>query len=216
MRTLRMMVTAFGLAVLFGAPAMAAEGAGAAKEPSESLNKQASIANELALYDQQATAIADMAIERSQTPQVVEYARSMKVAHEKNLTALRTWAVSKKVEIASIDLKVPPRGTGGAGMSAEEKKAFDEKLSKYGSELREDAKEAQDDIFDLAKAPSGSFDTKFLSMAAELQEDQVDQAKEAQAKFAADKTFASLMSDTQATFVPLKDKANTLEEQLKK
>jgi predicted outer membrane protein len=223
------MAMALGLALL-GAQAKAAEGdldtdrsatpesatdadksASADKPAAKTLGKQATVANQMALYDQQASAMADLAIERSQDPKVLQYARQVKTAHQQNLTALRSWADQKKAEIAAISLMVPPRGTGGAGMTDDEKKRLDDQLAKYEESFREEAREAQDEVFELARADDATFDAKFLSMIQEVHRDQIADAKDAQQAYSADTAFAGLMSSAQAVFAQLDATAGQIE-----
>jgi len=209
-------LVALGAAVALGVQiAGAQDDPGANQEMAKSIGEQAKVANELALADRQASALSELAIERSQNQQVLDYAREAKAAHQQNLAGLNAWGNQKAVEIAAVVLFVPERGTGGAGLTDEQKQELDKQAQKYGEDFKDKAQDAQNEIVELAQASPDDFDSKYLDKMSDIQEKQVKTAKNAQSEFAADTAFAGLMASTQKTFTQLTDQAEQLEDQVK-
>lgn len=208
-------------AMLFSAPAGAQQDQQDQMKPSgevaKSLAEQAKTADQVALLNQKAIALSSLALQKSQSPEVRDYAQKVMSAHQANLSALKDWSAQKRVEVATaIELYVPEQGVGGSGeLDPEQKQKLDEQLQKYSEAVREQAKAAQSEILDLAKLEGKDFDEKYLSTVISDQKDAASTTEKAQKDFAADTTFAALMGSTTRTLKQLNDQGEQVKKQIK-
>ena len=114
--------------------------AGAAAEREE-------FVSELVLFNAKQIALGELALQRSQDPQVRQFAKQLVTDHRKNLGDLRAWAEEEALEIAAVDLSGSPgeQGVGGSG-SAGVQEGYEERMEGVDEDLDEDIGEAQRDL----------------------------------------------------------------------
>ncbi|NMO20356.1 DUF4142 domain-containing protein [Pyxidicoccus fallax] len=154
---------------------------------------------QLVLFDAKQIALGEMALQRSQNPQVRRFARQLVADHRKHLNDLRTWADTQSLEIAAIDLAGPAgeegEGVGGSG-SAGIQEGYEERMEGADQRLDEAIGDAQEDLNEVREKEGKEFDKAFISRVVEDQEKGLDFVGDGMDTYRADAAFGLLLNRT--------------------
>ncbi|QSQ20727.1 DUF4142 domain-containing protein [Pyxidicoccus parkwayensis] len=151
---------------------------------------------QLVVFDAKQISLAKLALEHSQDPQVRQYAKKLLEDHQKHLKDLETWAQSKRVEVAAVDLSTTnAQGTGGSG-SAGVQKGYDERKVGVDKRLDKAIEDAKKDVGELQGKEGKDFDKAFLSRVVDDQKDGQELVGDGLDTYRADATFGLLLNHT--------------------
>jgi predicted outer membrane protein len=152
---------------------------------------------ELVLFDVKQVALGELALQRSQDPQVRRFARQLVADHRKHLNDLRTWADTQSLELAAIDLAGPEdeEGVGGAG-GAGIQEGYEARMEGVDERLDEAIGDAQRDLSEVREKRGVEFDRAFVSRVIEDQERGLERVEDGLDTYRADAAFSLLLNRT--------------------
>ncbi|MBZ4422970.1 DUF4142 domain-containing protein [Myxococcus sp. RHSTA-1-4] len=152
---------------------------------------------QLVLFDAKQIALGELALQRSQDPQVRRFARQLVADHRKHLNDLRNWADTQSLEVAVIDLAIPEgqEGVGGSG-SAGIQEGYEARMKGVDKRLEEDVGDAQEDLNEVRAKQGAEFDRAFISRVIDDQEDGLELVEDGMDTYRADATFGLLLNHT--------------------
>ncbi|WP_225408944.1 DUF4142 domain-containing protein [Stigmatella hybrida] len=152
--------------------------------------------DQLALFNAKQVAMAELALQRAQSPEVREFAQHLVQDHRQNSDDWMAWAGSQDIEMMVADLSMPMMGTGGSGTAGMEDKAYGEEMKKAGKHMDKRTMEAQKELDKLGQKEGMDFDKEFLSRVIDDHEKGQKMMGKGEKKFASDPAFASLIAKT--------------------
>ncbi|AGC41927.1 hypothetical protein MYSTI_00577 [Myxococcus stipitatus DSM 14675] len=151
----------------------------------------------LVLFDAKQVALGNLALEKSQNPEVRAFAQKLVDERRQHMSDLRTWADDKSIEVANIDLSGPSSATGGSGSAPPAmQEGFDKKMEGVDERLNKAITEAEKDLDKLREKDGKDFDKAFLSRVADDGKKGQDLVKDGQKKYSSDAAFIALLSKT--------------------
>lgn len=205
-------------AVFFAAliVSVGAQASDSQKKQAEEIGKAAGhkvvFVNDLALVDDAAITLAQLALERSSDARVREFAQKLLDDHQQHLSDLRDWATSKSIEISVVmDSAGTPAGTGGSGINAANR-AMDKDMKKTDKVVDK----FDENYVKLSQKTGNEFDRDFAKMAAKVDEKGVDMSKKGEKEYRSDATFAAFLLKSRPVMESHVSEAKALEKSLKK
>ncbi len=185
------------VALLVGCVAHAEESEKRERQIGEAAAEREQYVSELVLFDAKQIALGEMALQRSQDPQVRQFAKQLVKDHRKHMGDVRDWADSKALEIAAIDLSTPEneQGVGGSG-NAGIQEGYQERMERVDDDLDEDVGEAQRDLDTLRQKEGEDFDKAFISRVVDDQKDAQDLVGDGLDEYRNDAAFGLLLNRT--------------------
>ncbi|WP_338871515.1 DUF4142 domain-containing protein [Myxococcus stipitatus] len=221
-------VAALAAALVFGAMT----GPARAEDPSKKTRKEQKEIGEaaaertlyvgkLALFDAKQIALGNMALEKSQNPEVRAFAQKLVDDRRQHVSDLKTWADAKSIEVANIDLSQPGTATGGAGRTDESsappamREGYNEKMKGVDERLDKAITEAEKDLDKLREKNGKDFDKAFLSHVADGSKKGQSLVKEGQQTYRSDGAFSALLSQTRQGIEREETQAKALEKHVR-
>ncbi|WP_342378320.1 DUF4142 domain-containing protein [Myxococcus stipitatus] len=182
------------------------------KEIGEAAAERTLYVGKLALFDAKQVALGNLALEKSQNPEVRAFAQKLVDARRQHMSDLRTWADAKSIEVANIDLTSPSSATGGSGSAPPAmQEGFDKKMEGVDERLNKAITEAEKDLDKLREKEGKDFDKAFLSRVADDGKKGQDLVKDGQKKYSSDAAFIALLSKTRQGIQSEETQAKDLE-----
>lgn len=152
---------------------------------------------QLVVFDAKQIALGELALKQSQDPQVRQYAKKLVADHRKHMKDLETWAESKRIEVAAVDLSASPeqQGTGGSG-SAGVQEGYEERMVGVDKRLDEAVVDAKEDVKELQEKQGKDFDKAFISRVVDDQKDGQKLVGDGLDTYRADAAFGLLLNHT--------------------
>lgn len=190
------LVAALVVGLLVGCSAHAESAEKREREIGKAAAQREEYVGQLAIFDAKQVSLGELALERSQDPQVRQYAKKLVDDHRKHLEDLETWAQSKRIEIAAVDLSISPeQGTGGSG-SAGVQQGYEEHKQGADKKLDEAIDAAKKDVSALEQKQGKEFDKAFISRVVDDQEQGRKLVGDGLDEYRADATFGLLLNHT--------------------
>jgi predicted outer membrane protein len=142
--------------------------------------------DKLAVFNAKQIALGELALQQSEDPMVLKFARQLVQDHRQSQAELKNWTASKAYQMSSIDMS----GTGGSGIQI----GYDEEMKGKDSRKYEAIRDAQKDVNDLRKKDGKDFDKDFLSKVLKDQDKGKELLGEGKDKYENDAVFSSLIS----------------------
>lgn len=177
--------------LLLGSGAYAGDAIKDAREIGKTAAEGKLYVDKLAVFNAKQIAMGELAIQQSEDPMVLKFARQLVQDHRQSQSELKTWADTKAYELSSIDMS----GTGGSGIQI----GFDEAMKGKDGRKYEAIRDAQKDVNDLRKKEGKDFDKEFLSKVINDQEKGKELLGEGKDKYEKDAVFSSLLNKTNVT-----------------
>lgn len=150
----------------------------------------------LAVFDAKQIALGELALERSQDPQVRKLAKQLVVDHRKHLSDLRNWADTQALQVAAVDLSGPSEtGVGGSGNEGI-REGYDERREESAERLDEAIDDAREDVTEVKEKQGEDFDKAFISRVVDDQKDGQKLVRDGLDTYRADATFSLLLNRT--------------------
>ncbi|WP_164017804.1 DUF4142 domain-containing protein [Pyxidicoccus trucidator] len=183
--------------LLVGCVAHADESEKRERQIGEAAAEREEFVSELVLFNVKQIALGELALERSQDPQVQKFAKQLVTDHRKNLGDLRAWADKEALEIAAVDLSGSPgeQGVGGSG-SAGVQEGYEERMVDVDDDLDEDIGDAQRDLREVREKQGKEFDQAFLSRVIDDQREGQELVGDGLDDYRADSDFGLLLNRT--------------------
>ncbi|MCP3101045.1 DUF4142 domain-containing protein [Myxococcus sp. K15C18031901] len=212
-------IAALAAALMFG-PMMGGDALANDKETHEEGKRIGAAAAErqkyvgkLALFDAKQIEMGNIALERTQNPEVRQFAQQLVDDRKQHLSDLRSWADSKSIEVSSVDLASPStQGTGGSGGMQE---GYDQEMKGTDKHLDKAIKEARKDLDKLRTKNGAAFDKAFMSQVVESDKQGREIVKDGMDKYKNDATFSALLSKTRQSLTANEGAAKALEKSLR-
>ncbi|WP_426756655.1 DUF4142 domain-containing protein [Myxococcus sp. Y35] len=152
---------------------------------------------QLALFDANAIASANLALEKSSNPQVRQLAMRMVDDHRQHLEDLKRWGGSPSMDIVVAEL-TQPRGEQGMGGSGGVDGGVGQSMpmQRADARLERSVGHAQQHLDVLREAQGPTFDKVFLKRVVEDQENGLRLVKQGQATYKNDGAFALMLDRT--------------------
>ena len=167
----------------------------------------------LVLFDTKQIEMGNIALERSQNPEVRQFAQQLVDDRKQHLGDLRAWADSKSIEVATVNLAGPPsEGTGGSGAVRD---GYDKKMEGADKRLEKEVKEARKDLDKLRSKNGAEFDKAFITQVVDSDKQGRDLAREGMDKYKNDATFSALLSKTRQSLESNEEAAKALKKGLR-
>ncbi|SEM71127.1 Predicted outer membrane protein [Stigmatella aurantiaca] len=147
--------------------------------------------DKLAVFNAKQIAMGELALQQSEDPMVLKFARQLVQDHRQSQAELKSWADTKAYELSSIDMS----GTGGSGIQI----GYDEEMKGKDGRKYEAIRDAQKDVNDLRKKDGKDFDKEFLSKVISDQEKGKELLGDGKDKYEKDAVFSSLLNKTSIT-----------------
>ncbi|SEU20023.1 DUF4142 domain-containing protein [Stigmatella erecta] len=147
--------------------------------------------DKLAVFNAKQIAMGELALQQSEDPMVLKFARQLVQDHRQSQAELKSWAETKAYELSSIDMS----GTGGSGIQI----GYDEEMKGKDGRKYEAIRDAQKDVNDLRKKDGKDFDKEFLSKVISDQEKGKELLGDGKDKYEKDAVFSSLLNKTSIT-----------------
>jgi predicted outer membrane protein len=185
------------VALLVGCVAHADESEKRERRIGEAAADREHYVSELVLFDAKQIALGELALQRSKDPQVRQFAKQLVEDHRRHLGDLRTWADSKALEIAAIDLSTPEneQGVGGSG-NAGIQEGYEERMVGVDKDLDDAIGDAQRDLDKVREKQGREFDKAFMSRVMDDQEDGQELIGDGLDEYRADAAFGLLLNRT--------------------
>lgn len=211
-RGLGVMVAALALVTF---TAQASEHEKASKEIGKSAVKKLEYVNDVALFNQGQIELAKLAQEKSQNPEVKQFAQKLQQTHEQQLSDLRSWAQSRGFEVAQVYLSSEESAVGGSGLSDKTKEMLGEDAQKASERIDKKTNEMRGEIDQLREKSGPEFDKAFLSRITDDQKKGQDLVKKGVKEYKGDVGFAMLLNKTQPVLKSQEESAKSIEKNLK-
>ncbi|MGZ3458196.1 MAG: DUF4142 domain-containing protein [Archangium sp.] len=107
----------------------------------EALSNKAHFANQISLLNQEQLALGELALQKSDNPEVRRFAQELVRDHQRNEEDLKALAHAKTLSLAELDLTWTQEGVGGAGYAGAQQgiekgaPGYDEQLDKQSKEF---------------------------------------------------------------------------------
>jgi len=189
--------TALVVGLLVGCVAHAEESQKRERRIGEAAAERELYVSQLVLFDAKQIALGELALQRSEDPQVRRFAKQLVADHRAHLGDLRTWADSQALAIAAVDLSGTPeeQGTGGSG-SAGIQEGYEERRASVGRDLDEAIGDAQRDLNEVREKQGKDFDKAFISRVVDDQEQGQELVGDGLDTYRADAAFGLLLNRT--------------------
>ncbi|MCP3136259.1 DUF4142 domain-containing protein [Pyxidicoccus xibeiensis] len=152
--------------------------------------------SKLVLLDAKQIALGELALQRSQDPQVRRLAKQLVADHRKHLGDLRTWAEGQSLQVAAIDLSAAEdEGVGGSG-SAGIQEGYEERMEDVDERLDDAIGDAQEDVSEVREKTGEDFDKAFISRVVDDQEEGQKLVRDGLDTYRADAAFSLLLNRT--------------------
>jgi predicted outer membrane protein len=177
--------------LLLGSGAYAGDSLKDAREIGKTAAEGKLYVDKLAVFNAKQIALGELALQQSEDPMVLKFARQLVQDHRQSQAELKSWADNKAYELSSIDMT----GTGGSGIQI----GYDEEMKGKDGRKYEAIRDAQKDVNDLRKKDGKDFDKEFLSKVIKDQEKGKDLLGDGKDKYEKDAVFSSLLNKTSIT-----------------
>ncbi|WP_225411453.1 DUF4142 domain-containing protein [Stigmatella hybrida] len=177
--------------LLLGSGAYAGDAIKEAREIGKTAAEGKLYVDKLAVFNAKQIAMGELALQQSEDPMVLKFARQLVQNHRQSQSELKTWADTKAYELSSIDMS----GTGGSGIQI----GYDEEMKGKDGRKYEAIRDAQKDVNDLRKKEGKDFDKEFLSKVISDQEKGKELLGEGKDKYEKDAVFSSLLNKNNVT-----------------
>ena len=179
--------------LLFGSAAQAGD---ESEKMQKDVERKVDYLDRLSRFERDQIKLGQLALERSQSPRVREFANRLIKDHESSLKSLRAWADGRALQIAALDEEAnEQQGTGGSAPAAQT--AIAQTSAKGAQQNVEMSKQAEQRRRELAAEKPEKFDEKFLSEVIESQEKGKELVNQGRDDFEGDLTFASVLAKSQ-------------------
>lgn len=165
-----------------------------AQKLGENAQKKVDYVNRLALFDQNQIALAKIAEQRAQNPEVKQLAQKLRSDHERHLADLKDWASTRAIEVVKISDMMPGQAVGGAGAEGMEKQA-----AKGDKEWNKEHVEGVKQRDELNALSGMAFDEGYVKEATKAQEKGRDLVRKGEKEYRDDAVFAGFLLKTEGT-----------------
>jgi predicted outer membrane protein len=177
--------------LLLGSGAYAGDSLKDAREIGKTAAEGKLYVDKLAVFNAKQIALGELALQQSEDPMVLKFARQLVQDHRQSQAELKSWAEKKSYELSSLDMT----GTGGSGIQI----GYDEEMKGKDGRKYEAIRDAQKDVNELRKKDGKDFDKEFLSKVIKDQEKGKDLLGDGKDKYEKDAVFSSLLNKTSIT-----------------
>ncbi|ATB36488.1 hypothetical protein CYFUS_001903 [Cystobacter fuscus] len=180
----------------------------------EAVAEKVRFADQVALLNQGQIAMGQLALSKSNNPEVRRFARELIREHRRNQADLEALARTKAFSLAALDLGWEQRGIGGAGYEGAQK-GIEKGAGRYDKKLDEQVDEFIERRDRLAGLSGSEFDRAFLD---EVRKDQKQGGKlvdEGLGKYRDDATLAVFLSRTAPVLNSHEQRAESLKGSLR-
>lgn len=171
--------------------------------------------NDLAMLDQQQIALGKLALEKSQNPQVRQFAEQLVKNHEQHLSNLKDWAQTRGMEVAKAYPSVDESAVGGSGFSEQTKEKLGKDAQKASDRIDKKQNEMRAEIDKLKNKTGTDFDKAVIGQITDDQKKGQKLVKDGINEYKGDATFAMLLNQTQPLLQRNLDSAKSIEKNLK-
>ncbi|XXF76835.1 DUF4142 domain-containing protein [Myxococcaceae bacterium GXIMD 01537] len=186
-----------------------------AKKIGEAAVKKVEYIKELGLFDEQQIALGQLALKKSQNPEVRQLAQKLVQDHQQHLSNLKDWANARGLEVAWVMFDANQTGTGGGGMTQETQDKLQEKMDKSDEAIDKKKEKMREEMSKLEGKSGEEFDKAFVTQVKDNGKKGIDLVKEGQKEYRTDASFATFLNQTQPVIQSHVDAAKSVEKSLK-
>ncbi|WP_395845498.1 DUF4142 domain-containing protein [Cystobacter fuscus] len=180
----------------------------------EAVAEKVRFADQVALLNQGQIAMGQLALSKSNNPEVRRFARELIRDHQRNQADLEALARTKAFSLAVLDLGWEQRGVGGAGYEGAQK-GVEKGGRRYDKKLDKQVDQFIDKRDQMAVLSSREFDRAFLDEVREKQKQGGKLVDEGLDKYRDDAAMAVFLSRTAPVLDSHKQRAESLEDTLR-
>lgn len=211
-RGLGMVVAALALVTF---TAHASEHEKASEKIGKAAVKKLEYVNDLAMLDQSQIALGKLALEKSQNPQVRQFAEQLVKDHEQNLSNLKDWAQARGIEVANVYLSTDETATGGSGFSEKTKEKLGKESDEASARIDKKTNESRAELDKLKDKTGTDFDKAVISQITDDQKKGQKLVKDGINEYKGDASFAMLLNQRQPVLERHVESAKSVEKNIK-